>query len=239
MINKVSVGILLTVCLIVAGSVAGQKKLKPWTEWSKNDAQKVLNDSPWAHLQVDQDFIEKNPLKPNSIDSGTEARLKQNEGMTYGIRFFSARPIRQAFVRMIQLQKKDLAADMVTRLTTFAETPSENLMVIAVTVENPDANLLGKAMQIFRNSTTTKLKALTYMERSDGKRVYIEQYTPPGGDGFGARFIFPRMLDGKPFLTPEMTIVRFVSELSEPETTIKLHMTYKVSEMMLDGKLEF
>ena len=112
-------------------------------------------------------------------------------------------------------------------------------MVVAVTVENPDANLLGKAMQVFRNSTTTKLKAGTYMERSDGKRVYIEQYTPPGGDGFGARFIFPRMLDGKPFLTPEMTIVRFVSELSEPETTIKLHMTYKVSEMMLDGKLEF
>lgn len=237
--NKFSVGIFLTICLMVAGSVAGQKKQKPWTEWSKNDAQKVLNDSPWAHLQVDQDFIEANPLKPRSIDSETEARLKQNEGMTYGIRFFSARPIRQAFVRMIQLQRKELTADMVTRLTTFAETPSENLMVVAVTVENPDANLLGKAMQIFRNSTTTKLKAGTYMERSDGKRVYIEQYTPPGGDGFGARFIFPRMLDGKPFLNPEFTIVRFVSELSEPETTIKLHMTYKVSEMMLDGKLEF
>jgi hypothetical protein len=137
------------------------------------------------------------------------------------------------------MQKKELAPDMVSRLNTFAETPSENLMVIAVTVENPDANMLGKAMQIFRNSTTTKLKASTYMERSDGKRVYIEQYTPPGGDGFGARFIFPRMLDGKPFLNPELTIVRFVSELSELETTIKLHMTYKVSEMMLDGKLEF
>jgi hypothetical protein len=239
MTKKFSVGIFLTICLMVAGSVAGQKKQKPWKDWSKNDAQKVLNDSPWAHLQVDQDFIEANPLKPRAIDSATEARLKQNEGMTYGIRFFSARPIRQAFVRMIQLQKKELAPDMVTRLNTFAETPSENLMVIAVTVENPDANLLGKAMQIFRNSTTTKLKAGTYMERSDGKRVYIEQYTPPGGDGFGARFIFPRMLDGKPFLGPEFTIVRFVSELSEPETTIKLHMTYKVSEMMLDGQLEF
>jgi hypothetical protein len=125
---------------------------------------------------------------------------------------------------------------MVTRLNTFAEAPSENLIVIAVAVENPDANMLGKAMQIYRNATTTKLKSTTYLERSDGKRVFIEEYTPPGQDGFGARFIFPRMLDGKPFLTPEFTIVRFVSEL---DATIKLRMDYKVSEMMLDGKLEY
>jgi hypothetical protein len=91
-------------------------------------------------------------------------------------------------------------------------------------------------MQIYRNATTTKLKNTTYLERSDGKRVFIEEYTPPGKDGFGARFIFPRMLDGKPFLSPEFSIVRFVSEL---DSTIKLRMDYKVSEMMFDGKLEF
>lgn len=235
MINKVSVGILLTVCLIVAGSVAGQKKIKPWKEWSKNDAQKILTDSPWSQRQVDMDFVEPSPLtRPK--DSSIDATLKQNEGMTSNIRFFSARPVRQAFVRMMQLQTKELTPDMIARLNTFAEAPSENLIVIAVAVENPDANMLGKAMQIYRNATTTKLKSTTYLERSDGKRVFIEEYTPPGKDGFGARFIFPRMLDGKPFLTPEFTIVRFVSEL---DATIKLRMDYKVSEMMLDGKLEY
>ena len=235
MINKVSVGILLTVCLMVAGSVAGQKKIKPWKEWSKNDAQKILTDSPWSQRQVDMDFVEPTPLtRPR--DSSIDATLKQNEGMTSNIRFFSARPVRQAFVRMMQLQTKELTPDMLARLNTFAEAPSENLIVIAVAVENPDANMLGKAMQIYRNATTTKLKSTTYLERSDGKRVFIEEYTPPGKDGFGARFIFPRMLDGKPFLTPEFTIVRFVSEL---DATIKLRMDYKVNEMMLDGKLEY
>ena len=226
----------LTVCLMAAGSVVGQKQLKPWTEWSKDDAQKVLKDSPWAHQQVDQDFVEANPLKPNSIDSGTEARLKQNEGMTYNIRLFSARPVRQAFVRIIQLQKKDLAPEMMTRLNTFAEAPSEDSVIIAVAVENPDANLLGKAMQIIRNATAVKLKNTTYLERSDGKRVFIEEYTPPGGDGVGARFIFPRMVDGKPFLSEDDTRVRFVSEM---DSSIKLNMTYKVKNMMLDGKLEY
>jgi hypothetical protein len=223
------------ICLMAAGSVIGQKKVKPWKEWSKNDAQKILTDSPWAQRQVDMDFVEPTPLtRPK--DSSIDATLKQNEGMTSSIRFFSARPVRQAFVRIMQLQNKDLSPEMVTRLNTFAEAPSENLIVIAVAVENPDANMLGKAMQIYRNATTTKLKNTTYLERSDGKRVFIEEYTPPGKDGFGARFIFPRMLDGKPFLSPEFSIVRFVSEL---DSTIKLRMDYKVSEMMFDGKLEF
>jgi hypothetical protein len=225
----------LTICLTAAGSVVGQKQLKPWKEWSKTDAQKILNDSPWAHLQVDQNFVEPTPLtRPR--DPSIDARLKQNEGMTYGIRFFSARPVRQAFVRMIQFQKKDLAPDIVSRLNTFAEIASEDSIIIAVTVENPDANMLGKAMQIVRNATTALLKNSTYLERSDGKRVFLEQYVPPGSDGFGARFIFPRMLDGKPFLSPEFTIVRFVSDL---DSSIKFHMTYKVKDMMLDGKLEY
>jgi hypothetical protein len=233
--KKLPVVLFLMICLMAAGSVIGQKKVKPWKEWSKNDAQKILTDSPWAQRQVDMDFVEPTPLtRPK--DSSIDATLKQNEGMTSSIRFFSARPVRQAFVRIMQLQNKDLSPEMVTRLNTFAEAPSENLIVIAVAVENPDANMLGKAMQIYRNATTTKLKNTTYLERSDGKRVFIEEYTPPGKDGFGARFIFPRMLDGKPFLSPEFSIVRFVSEL---DSTIKLRMDYKVSEMMFDGKLEF
>jgi len=235
MTHKLAAITFLTICLIAAGSIAGQKQVKSWKEWPKTDAQKVLNDSPWAHLQVDQDFVEPTPLtRPR--DPSVDTRLKQNEGMTYGIRFFSARPVRQAFVRIIQLQRKDLAPEMVSRLNTFAEAASEDSIIIAVTVENPDANMLGKAMQIVRNATTATLKNSTYLERSDGKRVFLEEYTPPGRDGFGARFIFPRLLDGKPFLSPEFTIVRFVSDL---DSSIKLHMTYKVKDMMIDGKLEY
>jgi len=235
MSNKLPVVVLLTIFLTAAGLVVGQKQMKPWKEWSKTDAQKVLTDSPWAHQQVDQDFVEPTPLT-RPPDSSVDTRLKQNEGMTYGIRFFSARPVRQAFVRMIQLQRKDLPPDTMTRLNTFAEVASDDSIIIAVTIENPDANMLGKAMQIVRNATTTEIKNTTFLERNDGKRIFIEQYTPPGGDGFGARFIFPRIVDGQPFLNPEISSVRFVSDLGN---SVKMSMTYKVKDMMLDGKLEY
>lgn len=226
---------LLTIVLAAAGLVVGQKQMKPWKEWSKTDAQKILSDSPWAHQQVDQDFVEPTPLT-RPPDASIDTRLKQNEGMTYNIRFFSARPVRQAFVRMIQLQRKDLPPETMTRLNTFAEVASDDSIIIAVTIENPDANMLGKAMQIVRNATTVEIKNTTYLERNDGKRIFIDQYTPPGGDGFGARFIFPRIVDGKPFLDSEISSVRFVSDLGN---SVKMNMTYKVKDMMLDGKVEF
>ena len=235
MSKKLPVVMFLALCLMAAGSVAGQKKLKPWKEWSKADAQKILNDSPWAHLQVDQDFQEASPLT-RPPDPSVDTRLRQNDGMTYGIRIFSARPVRQAFVRMIQLQKKDLPPDTVARLNSFAEATSDDSIIIAVTIENPDANMLGKAMQIVRNATAVRIRNTTYLERNDGKRVFLEEYTPPGGDGFGARFIFPRMVDGQPFLNPELSTVRFVSNLGN---SVEMNMTYKVKDMMLDGKLEY
>jgi hypothetical protein len=91
-------------------------------------------------------------------------------------------------------------------------------------------------MQVIESAATGTLKNTTYLERNDGKRVFLEQYVPPGKDGFGARFIFPRMVDERPFLSTEFNDVRFVSEFG---TSIKLNMRFKVSDMMLDGKLEY
>lgn len=227
--------IFLTISATAPGSVFGQKQLKPWKEWSKKDAEQVLNDSPWAHLQIDMDLAEASPLtRPR--DPSTTARLNQGDGVTYGIRFFSARPVRQAFVRMIQLQQKNLTPEMVSRLNDFAEKPSSDSIVIAVSIESPDSNQLGKAMQVVWKATTATLQNSTYLERSDGKRVFLEQYVPPGRDGFGARFIFPRRLDEKPFLSSEFTSVRFVSDLG---SSIKFYMDFKVRDMMLDEKLEY
>jgi hypothetical protein len=73
--KKLPILMFLTVCLMAAGSIVGQKQLKPWKEWSKEDAQKVLKDSPWAHQQVDQDFVEANPLRPRAIESDVDSRL--------------------------------------------------------------------------------------------------------------------------------------------------------------------
>ena len=248
MTQRFSVVLMLLVLAALAVQTAtGQKQPKSWKDWSKKDAEKILSDSPWAHLQVDTDLSEMfyqpttdartSGRAPNANSRLEQGATNQETKLTFGIRFFSARPVRQAFIRMIQLNKKDLEPDVVDRMNKFAEVPSTDSIIIAVTIEGTDKRSLGKAMQVIESAATGTLKNTTYLERNDGKRIFLEQYVPPGKDGFGARFIFPRMVDEKPFLSPEFNDVRFVSEYGP--SSIKLNMRFKVSDMMMDGKLEY
>jgi hypothetical protein len=90
--------------------------------------------------------------------------------------------------------------------------------------------------QAFRSATSATLKNKCYLERKDGKRIFLEEYAQQGSDGTGAKFVFPRMVDGKPFLTERNDSIRFVAEFS---SKIRVDRKFKVSEMMYDGKLEY
>ena len=237
--------VLLLLSAVAIETVIGQKQAKSWKEWSKSDAEKILNNSAWGQLQVDTDLSEmfftpttdaRTTRAPNANSRLEQGATNQETKLTYGIRFFSARPVRQAFIRIIQLQQKNLEADVIERMNSFAELPSNAAIIIAVTIEGTDKRSLGKVNQLAASAATGTLKNTTYLERNDGKRVFLAEYVPPGRDGFGARFIFPRMVDERPFLTPETHDVRFYSEFG---SAIKLNMRFKIADMMIDGKLEY
>lgn len=239
--------VLLLLSAVAVETVIGQKQAKSWKEWTREDAEKILNHSAWGQQQVDTDLSEmfyqpttdartSGGRAPNAGSRLEQGATNQETKLMYGIRFFSARPVRQAFIRMIQLQQRNLEADVIERMNNFAEIPSNDSIIIAVTIEGTDKRSLGKIMQIIGSAATGTLKNTTYLERNDGKRLFLEEYVPPGRDGFGARFIFPRIVDERPFLTPEVHDVRFVSEFG---TTVKLNMRFNVAPMMVDGKLEY
>src|SRR5215510_10378745 len=84
-----------------------QKKQVPWTEWSKKDAEKMLADSPWAQTQVETNLTEmfyaptsNRANAPNRDNRGEEGATNQEVNLKYYIRFFSARPVREAFARL-------------------------------------------------------------------------------------------------------------------------------------------
>ena len=91
-------------------------------------------------------------------------------------------------------------------------------------------------MQAFNSANTGTLKNTSYLERNDGKKLFLEEYVPPGKDGFGARFIFLRELEGKPFLTKDSGEVRFYAEYSNG---IKVNRRFKIADMNYKGELEY
>jgi hypothetical protein len=244
--NRSIVCFLSFVCVLISASAAAAQKNKPWTEWTKKEAEKILADSPWSQTQTETDLSEmfysptSDPARPGVRTTSTTAS-RQAEGATnqevnvkYHIRFFSARPVRQALARLIVLNSNS-DPRVVDRVRNFAEVEAADSVIVTVSYESTDQRFGNKAMQAFNSAVTSVLKNSTYLEVK-GERLYIEEYIPPGKDGFGARFIFLRRLDGRTFITPDSGEVRFVTEL---DPKIKLNMRFRVAEMIYNGKFEY
>jgi hypothetical protein len=256
MFKRVAASVSLA-CALGAGALA-QKAVKSWTEWSRADVQKVLNDSAWGQTQTETDTSEMffSPTTqgqgrtstssragvatgaiasdPTGNNRAEEGALNQSTSVKFHIRWLSAKPIRQAMAREVALEQGGAVTDA---LRAFVESPSEKRIVIAVTFDASDQRFGGKVMQAFNSAVAGTLKNTTYLERRDGQRVFLNDYVPPQGNSLGAAmFIFPRTHREGPVLTPESGDVRFVSELTKK---LKLDMKFKVSSMIYDGRLEY
>ena len=238
--------IAITVLVLIAVASTAQKHDKPWQEWSKKDAQKILDDSAWGQTQTETDVSEMFYTPTTQSGRGTSSS-RQVQGATnqpinvnFHIRFFTARPIRQAFARLMIINQPNLDKGTIERLTTFTNLRSDQWIIVAVGYDANDQRFSGPVMQAFGSATTETLKNNTYLERKDGTKNFLNEYVPPGKDGFGARFIFPRNVDGQPFVTVDSGEVRFYSEYPTTGTNkLKLNMRFKVADMIANGQLEY
>jgi len=241
--------ITLAIIFALAFSAGAQKKMKPWTEWTEKEINKMLNDSAWGQTQTETDTSEmfyspnsqnRNPIGNRPLDGSsgsgndrsTQGQLNQAININYRIRLLTAKPIRQALARRAQMQNPELAE----RLKAFADQQTDKYIVLAVDYDSTDRRLSGPAMQIFNSANTGVLKNNTYLETKDGKRLFLQEYIAPINDGMGEKFVFPRTLNNEPFVNEQGGFLRFYSEMAK---NIKLNMRFKIADMMYDGKLEY
>ena len=135
---------------------------------------------------------------------------------------------------MIELQDKNNKG-VREQLGPFVERDFNDFIVVSVTFDSSDNRLAGPAFQAFNSATTGTLKNQAYLERTDGQRLFVMDYKLPTNDGLGAKFIFPRQVDGQAFLN-DAGDVRFFAQLSDK---ITLNTKYKLKDMVYEGKLEY
>jgi hypothetical protein len=243
----------LLLSLMVAGSLAAamaQKSDKKWTEWSLKEAQKIYDGSPWAKLQTDTDTSQQmySPTRPAGSGVTAEQQAINTERSVVGatnqathvnfqVRFFSARPIRQALARMMELSAKGkMTPEGITKLHGWAEFKPDDSIIITVNFDGNDQRYTNDAMQALNSAVTATLKNNTYLQRSDNKQLFLQEYVPPGSDHFGARFIFVRKPDGQPFIDANTKEIRFFTDLGGG---MKVDRRFKVADMMYEGALEY
>jgi hypothetical protein len=239
----------VSACLMVAmfACLALAQKDKPWTEWTKKDIDKTLNDSAWGQTQTEGGASQSTESAVTQVaaKNAADRQLSARQGesgeskpvayVKYHVRFLSAKPVRAAFARQVLLSKETPDEALATQLQGFIDRDFSEYIVVSVGVEVGDQKMAGPIMQAFSSANAEALQKTVYLERKDGKKLFLMDYRPPVEDGMGAKFVFKRSVDGQPFLS-ENDSVRFVAQMNEK---MKLDTRYKLSNMLYDGKLEY
>src|SRR6185436_20869044 len=112
---KILIGVFV---VLVTFSNAAYAQKKPWTEWTKKDVDKTLNDSAWGQTQSEGGQSQQ-PQSTSAVTATTAARredsnigaagrvesgeAKPSTQVKYHVRFLSAKPVRAAFARNLLL----------------------------------------------------------------------------------------------------------------------------------------
>jgi len=211
-INRIATA--LALCMASHLIAQAQWEKKPYTEWSEKEAQKLLSDSPWSQTQV---FSDTSQMFGNDRLSSGASRVANVFHINFRIRFLSAKPVRQATSRAMELKQKGaLNEQLATQLRAFAAADFPDYVIITVLCDSDQPNMrLQEATALLNSRTTADLKNNTFLELKDGRRIFLHEYQPPRNDGLGARFVFQRLVNGKPFITAESGEIHFVSDLSQ------------------------
>ena len=221
----------------VLQSAAAQIDKKPYTEWSEKEAERLLEKSGWAQTQIFTDTSGTFSTGPGRTVNSSQTRSGGINQVNFHIRFLSAKPVRQAISRIMEIRQRGEVSDqMAAQLKSFATSEFPDYVIVTLTVDGTESGgQTQEATALLNKLTTVDLKNNAYLVVKD-RRVFLQEYQPPRRDGLGARLIFPRVVDGKPIIEAESDDVRFVAELS---SAFKLNMRYKVKEMIYQGRLEF
>lgn len=263
--RKTAIGVLAA--LLLASAAAGAAEFwekKKYTQWSKKDVDKMLNDSPWAQDFEDTD-VNIDPLQSPSISSGpplnesgagapetgdTDVGLRARQAVArliYTCQIRSALPVRQALVRRAQLQQdyERMPAEQKRIFDQQSERfLSENFSNRVVIFISFDSNIDFDERELARHwltQTTETLKNSVYLIGSKGRKAELQEFTLADKSGRAFQFTFPRVVDGAELTGPEDKSLQleFIHPGIRGKDERRVLVEFKLKKMLVDGQLEY
>jgi hypothetical protein len=102
---------------------------------------------------------------------------------------------------------------------------------------NPDA--IREYRLMFEQLTAERLKQSVYLITRRLGRIELKEYFPPSNDGTGAKFIFPRTINGQPIFSDGDKEIRFDFELPRPTSGFHISLPFKSAKMTYHGQLSY
>lgn len=195
---------LALVLLLGSEAAAGEFWLeKDFRQWSEKECRKLLEDSPWARTYVlSRPFIEP-------VGTPTGERVHEaSPRIEYRVQFRSALPVRQALVRLAQLQENygALSAEERQRFDTESEKflaasfPDTVLVHVAFSSNVPlyEQDLVRN----WRSHTTDVLRNAVFLSGGKDKTARLLEFSMEEPQQQSFLLAFPRHQEGQPLISP-------------------------------------
>ncbi len=250
--RSINVRALLLMCLVAVCLQAGQWwETKNYQEWSIEEAKWVFNNSPWAaaasagirHYVVAETAVAD--LDPQIRRRAVAAPV------LYRIRLFTARPIREASLRLLalgQFVKTTVGVKEITQTTT--SNPEQQATVDQFAPDDDKCIIIAVALSVgaygsplwietaYGNELSvtdvSKLKMETKLTTNTGKIANLLEFEP-SNSFLGAQFYFLRNLpNGQPFVSLADKELSFETRMNGH----RIRVNFKLKKMLYQGKLE-
>jgi hypothetical protein len=240
-ISFVLIGLLFFVQLIPA-----QKAWeKDWTKWKKEDAYKILNDSPWAKNYTNADVS----LSYGEINrSGFDDAMRMPASPPVVLRLYSSLKIRQAVLRLRQIQanydqmdtkQKEEFDEKFKNVLTCDNCKNYYVFILLQPVTEPKAkSVVGHS---FKDEELSNLKGKFVLLNDKKEKRDLAQFIAPKTEADPAVFYFPIMDENqKPLITSETKKLTFLFKRGLIQNHFYVQdVELDVSKMLIDGKLDF
>jgi hypothetical protein len=256
-------GIFLVACLwfLTNTGIAQKVAEKPFQKWSKAEATKLLTDSPWVRTYqssagiaaASQEQIRREQADQRLYrDTYGGSSTRTSAPVPVVMRLHSGLPVRQAIVRLRQIQAGYDKMDE-TQRTEFDRTTAgmlncaicQKFYVITMT-RFLDSSKQSIEEGVFQRMGFEQLKGNMWLLNEKGERRELVQFNPPKNASDMTVLYFARLDDkGNPFLTAESKKFQFVfdgaflNSANPYAAWLPRHLEFDVSKLIVGDKIEF
>ncbi len=190
---------------------------KEWKSWSANECKKLLEDSPWAR-KWGRSEVREVPFGRPTSGTGRESEPE----IHYVVQLRSALPVRQAVVRMAQIdtkydqlnpqQKKQFDDNAARYLGQSYDT------IVVHVLYGSNVQLYEREMaRVWQGYPEGTVPQDATLINARGQRVPAMRLVSKPGGAYEFELIFPRLVNNVPFVQPDDKSVSV--EFSHPDLT--------------------
>jgi hypothetical protein len=259
------VGILALLALVVLTARAEDFWVKKtWNQWSKDECNKILQDSPWSKpwSKGTVNVTASMPGSSNPLTEGESAGAEKSPEVHYYVQLRSSVPVREAVVRLQQIQgyskmtdaqKKDFDA----KAKAFIDNSYDDVILVHVDYGS-NVQAYERDMAIYWKSIREDSVPVDfYLINERGDRVSPARFVSPKNGSYSFELFFPRLKNNEPVVhdSDKSLGIQFVHPAvgkqpvtgTNPATTAptsasdsfgreRVLIQFKVDKMMVNGK---